>query len=559
MSEHLSIRGEAKVELTRKTAHGVERVNMNLHNTISRGGRRYMLAGAVANLFGGTGGTYGRVAARTTLFNTYSVRYSSSSSESWLEGGTDYKHALSCAVLGISDSEYDGINADSTILPLLASDGTVDSNKVRALANIETVATSEVGIADICKPDSVVNLSMIGNKFKFPAGTGEGTITGVAMIPGSWAPGKVPFGGAIVSKLIEPALILNSHTLSDKFVAPGVDGVGDSSIRYNMNYSGVTSREYDIYTGEVTDGQSSDWFPTYNTETLMLETSNFIATVDNANSQLACYDKNHAYNRSALAFGYNTRINRLEAVSLYKNNTTGEVYAFFRYLDRYNTKTYGYNKIYMNGDYPSITYTNALDESSFFSFLSTEFGITIPSGWVNNSDLEYVLPMTVGQYTGFRVGVINSYGTYIYEDDVFITSDASDVIDGLIDIIPCTNWYDCVWGVGSDYGVIFIGTSGDMFPGATTRPANSGYTSITNGQFGNISNYCYPNQAASSSIGLPMQVMGRDAGYVESGRCGIYLSLRGQWFNWLSCLKLSQSQDKTGEAEMSVQYDYSVN
>ena len=558
MSEHVSIRGEANVELTRKIAHGIERVNMNMHNTISRGGRRYMLAGAVANLFGGTGGTYGRIAARTTLFNTYSVRYSSSSSESWLQGGTDYKHALSCAVLGISDSEYDGINADSTILPLLASDGTVDSNKVRALANIETVASSDVGIADISKPDSVVNLNMIGNKFKFPAGTGDGTITGVAMIPGSWAPGKVPFGGAIVSKLIEPALILNNHTLSTKFVAPGIDGLSGSSVRFNLNYSGVSSRVYDIYTGTVTDGQSSDWFPTYSNEAVMLETGNFIATIDAPNKQLVCYDKNNAYNRSTLSFGYNTKVNSIEAASLYRNDTTGEIYAFFRYLDRYDTKTYGYNKIYMSGEHPSIDFTNGLTDSSFYSFLSS-LGITLPSGWTSSTDVGYILPMTIGQYTGFRVGITNTNGTHVYEDDVFITTDTSNVIGGLIDIIPCTNWYDCVWGVGSDYGVIFLGTSGEKFSSATSRPANSGYTSITSGQFGNISNYCYIYQAASNSIGIPMQVSGRDTGYVENGRCGVYLSLRGQWFNWLSCLKLSQSQDKTGEAEMTVQYDYSVN
>lgn len=558
MSENLSIRGEAKVEFTRKTAHGIERVNMNMHNTISRGGRRYMLAGAVANLFGGTGGTYGRVAARTTLCNTYSIRYNSSNSVSWLECGTDYNHALSCAILGISDSEYNGINADSTVLPLLANDGTVDVNKVRALANIEIAASSEVGIADICKPDSVVNLSMIGNRFKFPAGTGDGTITGIAMIPGSWAPGKVPFGGAIVSKLIEPALILNSHTLSDKFVAPGIDGVGNSGIRFNMNYSNVTSRKYDIYTGEITDGQSSDWFPKNNTETLMMETSNFIVTVDNKNNQTVCYNKNNAYSRSTLAFDYNTGMGGLTAVSLYKDSTAGEIYAFFIYSDNWGNKRYGYHKVYMNGDSPKIDYTSGLTDSSFYEFLSS-LGIILPSGWTSSSDVKYILPMTIGQYTGFRVGIINPSMTSYCEDDVFITNDKANVIGGLIDIIPCTNWYDCVWGVDSDYGVIFIGTSGDSQASTYSYPNNNGYTNIANAEFGIRSNYCYQKYAASNSIGLPMQVMGRNTGYVETGRCGVYLSLRGQWFNWLSCLKLSQSQDKTGEAEMSVQYDYSVN
>lgn len=554
MSDSLIITGQASVDVERRTRSGKEKTHMDVKNTISRGGRRQMLAGAVANLFGGAGTTFGKVAARSTMFNTYPVRYSSNNSL-WLQGGTDYKHALSCALLGLSGDAYDAIGADTAFLPLLAEDGSVDGNKVRALANIESAAGSTVGIADYTAVESVTNLSKIGSRYKFPAGTGEGTVTGVAMIPGSWAPGKVPYGGGLTFKKIENAKMLDTYTASSRFVAPGVDGLEASEVRMNYNYAGITSRKYDIYTGVYTEGASGDWFPTNAGEVNMLEVNGWIFTADYDATTFAGYDRNNAYNKRSTSFGSST----FKCGSLFVDPATNNVYFIYKHITsrgytRYNYAYATYREAY--GDYTFSRNNTDMTESEYFTWLNTTFGIVVPTAWQSTSNVYYVLPMTIGQYTGFRVGVIANSNYDEYQDNVYITSNKADVIANLVDIIPCTTYRDCIWGVADDYGVLCIGTCNAAYS-STSRPDNAGYTSIT-GSSGLLSNTCYA-RPMSTSIGIPMQIMGAAGGRIESGCDGLYLACRGQWFNWLSCLKLAQAQDKTGEADMWVQYDYTVN
>lgn len=547
----LTLRGLAEVVVDQR--NNGSHTKLRMHNTIADAAKRVWLTAGFADLSAGFGSMFGRPIVRSSMMNR--AAYVSNGYPKAYAALAGYKNALSCALLGLPDAKYEDINGTVPFLPLLDATGAVDSNKVRALANVEaTSALSDVGTVVLQDGASVVNLDKVGSKFEYAEGIGSGTVSGVAVIPGDWRPGKVPVGGQMQLKCLDPLLCLQEGSQSQGIVTPGVDGLGAAEIRVSTNVWAITRRKININTGEITNGAGTEWVPSYR-YTQLYDDGSYIYGIRSDNNWIDRYDKNSSYSMSY------TRI---------ESNTSDSVrkYAKTLYVDS-NSNVWGFDHVeisstnYITGRrYDTETgQAHQLSKSDFAAWLSTTFGITVPSAWVSDTDVKYFCPMTLGNYTAFRLGT--DIGEAIY-----ICSDPTDVAGSLIDIIPCTGNSDCAWGVGTDYGIVSVGKSftavtyaysiadGRYELPSTAADYSSSLQSGDSSDYATTANGYYAND--NITHGMAKNVYGRSNYRRDGDKAGVYIARKGMWSCWNSCLKLTQDIDKTAETKMTVQYDYTV-
>lgn len=553
------MRGLVKIEITRHLKGKKERKVQQGHNMISNGGLAGVMGEAMRGLLGASQCPGGSYRTRTSMWGDV-IAYSKTTSGYYMNKKIARKdRALSCALLGLNDNAYLDLDSRKGFLPLLASTGKVDSDKVRALANLGAVAAAKVGVSEKMNDASIIDVSRVGNKFDFPGGTGTGNISGVAMIPASWEPDKVPYGGLLSFKRMDDFYGMTDRiTGATKAVAPGLDGLG---LAVRMKYTTedmVVSHIRDLSTGELTDGSASDWYPD----------DGFQAFYD---------DGTYIYAGKVITTAaIRPQIKRY----LKSDKTSTNTYDMPLATDQMGNATFVWEAFYgcfeLNGvthmwvagyDYQNQTnvafvrnasgnvYSRFTDKTTLATWLSSNYGITMPSDWISDTSIFGILPGKLGSYTYLRV--LKSYesapsaATKFYSD-AYVFSDGANVISSLVDLIPMLSNNDVIWTASGKIGVLEMGYAGigkaETFVGNSSTQNTEGYTS---GTF-SVSDTNYAGES-----NYPVIIDNGTEYYAEAFNTdGCWIAMNGMWSAWLSVKQLEEDVNKSESTDIKVEYDY---
>ena len=176
--------------------------------------------------------------------------------------------------------------------------------------------------------------------------------------------------------------------------------------------------------------------------------------------------------------------------------------------------------------------------------------MTIPTALISDSNVYGFIPGTLGSNKVLYI----SFGSYTYHIlEAWIFSNKASIVSSLIDIIQCLSTYSCLWAVGTAYGAIDLGREISGSSNQTgsrltsVSPGSGGYSSSGlsfNLGFGNDDfGYCVNNNSPNER-------------YAERYDTGCYISMQGQWTNWMSVKALEETVTKSSETEILVEYDY---
>ena len=539
------MRGLVKVEVI-KRLHGKETVKKQSgHNLISTGGLSLMGSRATNCVLMNTAKMAGHRIIRSTMNQLKAYNSSPYTTYNFSRKET----ALACALLGLSDSVYQNISSLDGFIPVLASTGSVDANKIRAMANLAEDATATEGLAEKRNNDSFIDFNRCGQRYNFPDGTGSGTISGVAMMPGSWRPGAVPFGGFMtMEKLDEVDGIVDGVPGATAIVPPGVDGLGLAVAMKYTTADGIVSHVRNLVTGEVTDGASGDWYP-YAGYSIVGDDGTYIfyiSNIDNASSPTGYVNSVYRYQKST---GTNTsmQITRYSSDRIYQRITG-------LYHDTSASKWYftcsgatssdGTPRLwYFEDSVGTVSYVEG--KSNMASTIASVFGITVPSDWISDGTVQHFCPITVGNYKGLKMA---RYYNNMRSVEVYLFTDGSDPIGSLVDIIPCLGFDDTLWGIGGNYGVITVGQrvgAGNMVDRSSYLAAGRSTNNVQN------ADQMLGETGFQASVSNGIHTFNDDYTY------GAYIAVKGMWSTWMSLKQLSEDVNKTSTTKMYVEYDYS--
>lgn len=534
------MKGLVRVEVIKHLKGKKEHKSQFGHNMISNGGLSAIAAKGIEDFIGGSS----HFGGRTTIKNT--MMFKGASSSSYNDTGyrvEDSRYCLSCALLGISAATYASIDSRKGFLPIIDSTGAVDVDAIRATANVASIASANYGISKAMNGTSLIDIARNGRKYDFPGGTGDGDVSGIAMLANSAAiKGSVPYGGIRVCRRMDDfSGFEDKITGATKIVPPGIDGNGASVRMLFTTADSVTVHNRSLVTGEQTDGTGNEWFCPSGTYIPEYDDGRYIY-VRTAANQMTRYDKSNSYSATAKIIGD----------SYYDNTKKMCEYDTGSGIDTWNLATSSSDgsfraRVYHWG---SDTTENINSKADLATWLSTNYGMTVPSALVNDSNVLGFIPGTLGSNKVLYI----AFGSYSYHVlEAWIFSDKTSIVSSLIDIIQCLSEKSCLWVVGTAYGVIDLGRHPNYNQQVGSLLASIG--GIGSGGYSNSAltfqlvfgnddlGYCVNNNSASER-------------YAESYDYGCYISMRGQWTNWMSVKQLEETVTKSSTTQILVEYDY---
>ena len=531
------MKGLVRVEIIKRLRGKKERKTQVGHNMISNGGLSAIAAKGIEDFLGGSSYFGGRTSIKTTMMvKGASENYSSG----YGYRVDDNRYCLSCALLGINAANYAGIDSRRGFLPIMDNTGAVGTDAVRATANIRSVASPDYGTSKAMNGSSLIDVARNGRKYDFPGGTGDGDVTGVAMIANSAAvKGSVPYGGVrVCRRMDEFSGLIDKIYGATKIVPPGIDGNGASVRMLFTTADSVTVHSRSLITGEQTDGAGNEWFcpsgfyiPEYDDGSyIYVRTNSYTVTRYNKSSSYSATARDVGYGFSKKTCEYDTG-SGIDTWSLSGSSQSGNFIAYVHHWNSNNTET--------------IT-----SKADLATWLSTNYGMTIPTALISDSNVYGFIPGTLGSNKVLYI----SFGSYTYHIlEAWIFSNKASIVSSLIDIIQCLSTYSCLWAVGTAYGAIDLGREISGSSNQTgsrltsVSPGSGGYSSSGlsfNLGFGNDDfGYCVNNNSPNER-------------YAERYDTGCYISMQGQWTNWMSVKALEETVTKSSETEILVEYDY---
>lgn len=521
-----------------------EKKSQEGHNMLSSAALSMMAAKATEGLLGCNDYVAGRSIIKTTMYARGGDNSSLGSARAVRFEKANY--ALSCALLGINSAAYANIVRTQGFLPLLDSDGLVDVDAVRAVASAKSSVTGTDGQSAVEDSTSLIDIHRAGRKYSFPAETGLGNLTGVAMMAASAAKvGKVPFGGLRVCKRIDGYFGLTDKIAGARdFVPPGVDGNGLSVRMKFTTADSVTVHTRNLTTGNQTDGTGTEWFPTSASQVkYYFDDGTNIYFTDDGRYWYKADASTHAESSVVTFSNQSGDVTGFGAVK----DSSDHVY-LWRLIVRTGYSSEPYFRPYLQVRDVANNSTASYDsKSAIATWLSSTFGITVPSGLLSDNNVFMFAPITLGNYTGLYITFIDVSNTDNVNkqlNEVWVFTSGANVVGSLIDIITNVCNKSCLWGSGASYGVIDVGHSDEAKISNTmyNTEGYSGYSLAINLNNGNDEGKLSVSNGAET--------------YTEDDAYGIYLSVQGQWSQWVSVKELEETVEKTETTDVKVEYDY---
>lgn len=508
-SDGVRLEGFIEVEIINK----VDNVRRTYKNTITKGGKQFLLAHSAAQMLNMSASMRGKVLVNSGLVN----RWVYNDSDDIIAANYDQNWCLTNLLLNLGDLQT-GLTENSTYVNLFDSTGVIDGNKVVGYANnnVSPTANGKEGSIDYCKDEYVADGTVVCERWKYPEGVATGTIDTIAMAPGGWRTGK-GFGGQRFSKCIDKVNLQQATygAKSTQFCPPGIAGfTSNDEILINYSQDSVSRHKYTISTGEITDNPTN-WFVFPEDTTDIVKIGNYIYSINGASGQVNVWLASNM--SSVTSFNPGTKFPSSNRYN-YRLVVDGSNKLWMSCIPRDSSVTSGkrFGECVSNGTYfYTVGGTNQLYEDFSKVF-------TVPTGW-NNYDINFGM---CGQYYVAYLRQSN-YGSNNYVFTAILFTNPNDILGSIVDIIPEVYETSSLFAAGTTYGVIDIG-----------------YPTMTNYFFdGDTKNRRIVNNSGS---------------YYISSSNGCYLTLNGWYCTLLSFVKLQTPIVKQDTDIMYVSYGYKV-
>lgn len=515
-SDGVRIEGFIEVEIINK----VDNVRRTYKNTITKGGKQFLLAHSAAQMLNMSASMRGNAMVNGGIMNRY-LNASTTSSGS-IVGSADlsfsHNYCLTNLLLNLGDLQT-GLTENSTYVNLFDSTGVIDKNKVVGYANnnVSPTANGREGSIDYCKDEYVVDGTVVCERWKYPEGVATGTIDTIAMAPAGWRGGTTGLGGQRFSKCIDKVNLQQATfgARSTRFCPPGIAGfTSNDEILINYSQDSVSRHKYNISTGEITDNPTT-WFVFPEGTTDIVKIGDYIYSIIGTDGTVYVW---LASNMSQVATFSPTRFSVSNPFN-YRLVVDGSNNLWISCMPRDSGETSGkvFGKCNNNG-----TYFNAANTSSnFYEDFSQVF--TLPSGW----DKYRVNFGMCGQYyVAYLKGNYFQYNYHPVYNAILFTNPA-DILGSIVDIIPEVYNTSALFSAGPNYGVIDMG-----YPTRSYDYLDSDTK----------------NRRISNNTGTT---------YIDCSS-GCYLTLNGWYCTLLSFVKLNTPIVKQDTDIMYVSYGYKV-
>lgn len=507
-SDGVRLEGFIEVEIINKVDH----VRRTYKNTITKGGKQFLLAHSAAQMLGMSASMRGNAMVNSGIMN----RYIYNSTNNILTLDYNHNYCLTNLLLNLGDLQT-GLTENSTYVNLFDSAGVIDGNKVIGYANnnVSPTANGKEGSIDYCKDEYVVDGTVVCERWKYPEGVATGTIDTIAMAPAGWKSG-IGLGGQRFSKCIDKVNLQQATfgARSTRCCPPGLAGfTGNDEILLNYDQDGVSKHKYNISTGAITDNPTP-WFVFAAGTTDVVKIGNYIYNLEGTTGKVwvsLASDMSYVAQFNPTQFSVSNPFNYRLVVDASNN-------LWISCMPRDSGVTSG--KIFGKCNYNGTYFYAASTSSNFYADFSQVF--TLPSGW-NKYDVNFGM---CGQY---YVAYLRQ-GNNVSSNRVFtaiLFTNPNDILGSIVDIIPEVYNTSSLFAAGTTYGVIDIGypTSSSGYLDSDTR-----------------------NRVIVNNSGTK---------YIDCS-AGCYLTLNGWYCTLLSFVKLSTPIVKQDTDIMYVSYGYKV-
>lgn len=527
-----------------------DNVKTHYKNTITNGGKQFLLAKSAAQMITMSPSVFGDVVCS----NMISV-VAGNSYNSLLARKAAKNRDINNVLLNLSDDVLNSLGASTSFVNIW--DETMsNADKVVGYASSDLNPTKDgkEGLIDYCLGEYMVDPYTVAKRWKYPEGVATGTINCIAMMPGTVLNDNSG-DGVKFSKCIDHinTQYTNYANMSTGFLIPGIPGyTSNNEVLLNFKKDNVSRWKYNIGTGEISQVPDNEPFfiPTMGsyiiTDMQYIDGYLYVVglnSMEGSNNiiQVYVYDVANSMTRvSNFNIGSATSNEYRIKASIFKVGSDlyiSEVNS--TYSANYNP--YKLHKLTIGSSgYATGVSNNYTDFSSLF---------TLPEGLNKNyvgigkyGD-NYILYNYIRVYNNLTDSKSYINGEYTGRKCVgYVFTDISNPVGTIIDMIPGVTPNEILFANTSVKGTLRVGY--DKYNnGANTYLAYDtaqGKTMVMN-------NLSKSNNGSNSTTIT-----------VNTVEVGVYLTLDKWWTNIMSLVKLTTPIEKTDTDIIYVSYGYKI-
>ena len=531
-TDGFKIEGFIEIELV-STVDNVRKV---YKNTITNGGKQFLLDKCASRMLSIAGDTFGM----TTCSNVINKVGTNSTYPTC--GSQSFQNRAITNVLLNMGALTTGLTGSTTFINVFDNTLTTPSKVVGyANTNVAPTADGKEGAIDYAKGVYVIDPYTVCERWMYGAGVATGAIDTIAMMPASCI--KTNNGdGVQFSKCIDRInqQYINYASMSTGFLPPGIPGyTANDEILLNFSQDGVSKHRFSLTTGAITDITTDPFFVIGNNLNGLTNVTdikligNYLYVLD----QVQATGVQYAYPRvtvyditASMAVKAQFNCNFLTAYEVPRSAK----FLYFNsvlYVSTYTDKTV---------DGQAKLWTLSLGGNAWFSSTgaaSTGFAAlcTIPSGLTaanvafGNYGSNYIM------YVSSKLDGVGDYANTGYKAIGYVFTDMTNIGGTIIDIISGLNPNSVCYNAGSNLGWLRIGF--DYW--------NTNYTA----QFGDTYDYTDKSRVIANNSATVT---------IDTQSVGVFLTMDKWWTNVISFVVLTTPITKQATDVMYVSYGYKV-
>lgn len=563
MNNSFKIQGIVEIEKINKK----DRTKTVYKNTITKGGKQFLLNRAANSLIGIDASTYGEILSSNMLTKTgsnYVADYRTARCARNVRTDRDINNVL----LNLGEGELDNLSEDTRHVDIWDATMSLKSKLVGyASSNLNPTNDGKEGLVDVERPEYVADAFTIAKRWKYDAGVASGTINVVGMMPGSSLQG-VNGEGLKNSKCIDRCNVqsVNFSSLSSSFLIPGVAGyTNNNEILLNYTTDNNSKWKYNIATGETVKVEDTENF-------WVVPAGSGDTNIDNLTDMrviggyLYCVYSRYSYRYVIIdVYDISNNMNKVTSIQCDCNSNGGyhekaslvvtgsNVYVSC--TGYYDVSTHNYQnylfRLTKSGS--NNYYSNSVALTSYADIdLVVPDGIKAKTFSLSNYGDNYILCLPVELYDNISDSkrLLNNYSNAKNETGFksvgIVFSSLGDFRNTIIDIIPGITPNEILFSAGSNKGSLRIGfdSKNKLVDINRNYPAQNGYTY----DMIDCSRIIMNNDSKTNVETVTLDLLSK----------GCMLTLDGWWTSIFSFVKLSEAITKTDDDILYVSYGYKI-
>ena len=524
-----------------------DNVKTHYKNTITSGGKQFLLAKSAGLMLGMSADMFGRTGVSNMLSK---IGHPTTSSTNYVCRFARKDRDINNVLLNLDENTLASMSVDTSFVNVW--DETFENaDKVIGYANNDLNPTSDgkEGLIDFCNGDYMVDPYTVCKRWKYPEGVATGTINCIAMMPGSVI--NDPSGdGVKFSKCIDKVntQYQNYANMSTGFLIPGVPGyTSNQEVLLNFKKDDVSRWKYNIGTGEITQVPDTENFFIPSTSGYKISDMKYID-----NYLYVAYVESFSSSNPGLYIKVYDPTNSMAEVSSIYLNKSSSNYIYKLLIFKSGDNIYASTVSYYNGDTLAKLWQLTIGSNGYATGAGTVqsdfslLGLTLPTGLniafsgIGTYGDNYVLYLYSKIATALGGTALQEPSNTGGKMVGYVFTDITDPFNSIIDMISgiCPN------------EVLFANTSvkGTLRVGFDYASTNSAYQS----------GMAYDNVDSATIVINNNNKTGTEALTVNAVQAGVYLTLDKWWTNIFSFVKLNTPIEKTDTDIIYVSYGYKI-